>query len=217
MIIVTSGAVAVGSSHFNHLDRSLRVEEKQTAGAIGQVQLMRAYEQSLKRHSFSVRQILLTREDIDDQHRRLNAVSTLQRLLKVGAVPIINENDTTATPVARTRTCRRRPKSRCMEGYLCRDFLTVLLRARLADGSARSKYLRLRVARMFQGLRFKVVLAHQRSAHTLKSSHSSYATRPVRGELSFRRRTPSSHREPTGGHGRTRCPSTMSDDTVPSE
>ncbi|MER8817330.1 hypothetical protein [Mesorhizobium sp. M0965] len=63
MIIVTSGAVAVGSSHFNHLDRSLRVEEKQTVGAIGQVQLMRAYEQSLKRHSFGVWQILLTRED----------------------------------------------------------------------------------------------------------------------------------------------------------
>ncbi|MER9337503.1 hypothetical protein NKJ06_26555 [Mesorhizobium sp. M0293] len=85
VIIVTSGVVAVGSSHFNHLDRSLRVEEKQTAAAIGQVQFMRAYEQSLKRHSFGVGQILLTREDIDDQHRRLNAVSTLQRLLKVGA------------------------------------------------------------------------------------------------------------------------------------
>ncbi|MER9826716.1 glutamate 5-kinase, partial [Mesorhizobium sp. M0115] len=94
---VTSGAVAVGSSHFNHLDRSLRVEEKQTAAAIGQVKLIRAYEQSLKRHGFGVGQILLTREDIDDQHRRLNAVSTLQQLLKVGAVPIINENDTTAT------------------------------------------------------------------------------------------------------------------------
>ncbi|MER9396174.1 MULTISPECIES: hypothetical protein [unclassified Mesorhizobium] len=46
MIIVTSGAAAVGSSHFNHLDRSLPVEEKQTAAAIRQVQLRRAYEQS---------------------------------------------------------------------------------------------------------------------------------------------------------------------------
>ncbi|MER9371982.1 hypothetical protein [Mesorhizobium sp. M0491] len=54
VIIVTSGAVAVGSSHFNHLDRSLRVEEKQRAAAIGQVQLMRAYEQGFKRHSFGV-------------------------------------------------------------------------------------------------------------------------------------------------------------------
>ncbi|MER8421730.1 glutamate 5-kinase [Mesorhizobium sp. M1329] len=97
VIIVTSGAVAVGSSHFNHLDRSLQIEEKQSAAAIGQVQLMRAYEQSFRRHGFGVGQILLTREDIDDQHRRLNAASTLQQILKVGAVPIINENDTTAT------------------------------------------------------------------------------------------------------------------------
>ncbi|MER9165719.1 hypothetical protein [Mesorhizobium sp. M0715] len=58
---------------------------------------MRAYEQSFKPHGFGVGQILLTGEDIDNQHRRLNAASTLQQLLKVGAVPIINENDTTAT------------------------------------------------------------------------------------------------------------------------
>ncbi|MCV3243828.1 glutamate 5-kinase [Mesorhizobium robiniae] len=97
VILVTSGAVAVGSSHFNHLDRSLRVEEKKTAAAMGQVQIMCAYERSFRRHGFGVGQILLTREDIDDQHRRLNAASTLHQLLKVGAVPIINENDTTAT------------------------------------------------------------------------------------------------------------------------
>ncbi|MER9026750.1 glutamate 5-kinase [Mesorhizobium sp. M0815] len=97
VIIVTSGAVAVGSSHFNQLDRPLRIEEKQTAAAIGQVRLMLAYEQSLKRHGFSLGQVLLTGEDIDNQHRRLNARSTLQQLLKVRAVPVINENDTTAT------------------------------------------------------------------------------------------------------------------------
>ncbi|MER9683347.1 hypothetical protein NKJ23_29285 [Mesorhizobium sp. M0184] len=93
VIIVTSGAVAVGSSHFNHLDRSLRVDEKQTAAAIGKVRLMRAYEQSLKRHRFGGGKILLTREDTDNQHRCLNAGLTLQQLLKVGAVSIINEND----------------------------------------------------------------------------------------------------------------------------
>ncbi|MER8943588.1 glutamate 5-kinase [Mesorhizobium sp. M0915] len=97
VIIVTSGAVAVGSSYFNHLDRCLRVEEKQTAAAIGQVRLIRAYEQSFKRHGFGVGQILLSREDIYNQHRCLIAGSTIQQLLKVGVVPIINENDTTAT------------------------------------------------------------------------------------------------------------------------
>ncbi|MES0157831.1 glutamate 5-kinase [Mesorhizobium sp. M0018] len=97
VLIVTSGAVAVGSYHFKQLDRSLRIEEKQAAAAIGQVRLMFAYEQSLKRHRFGMAQVLLTGADIDDQHRRLNARSALQQLLKVGAVPVINENDTTAT------------------------------------------------------------------------------------------------------------------------
>ncbi|QKC99984.1 glutamate 5-kinase [Mesorhizobium sp. NZP2298] len=97
VIIVTSGAVALGSGQFDGLGRSLRIEEKQTAAAIGQVRLMLAYEQSLKRHSFAVGQMLLTGEDMENQHRRHNAWSTLQQLLKIGAVPIINENDTTAT------------------------------------------------------------------------------------------------------------------------
>ncbi|KLK89979.1 glutamate 5-kinase [Microvirga vignae] len=97
VIIVTSGAVALGSCRFNYSDRSLRIQEKQTAAAIGQVQLMLSYEKSLKRHGFGLGQVLLTRSDIDDQHRRLNARSTLQQILEVGAVPVVNENDTTAT------------------------------------------------------------------------------------------------------------------------
>ncbi|PBB98889.1 glutamate 5-kinase [Mesorhizobium sp. WSM3862] len=97
VIIVTSGAVALGSSQFNSLGRSLRIEQKQTAAAIGQVRLMLAYEQSLKRHGFALGQMLLTNEDIEDDHRRFNAWSTVQELLKLGAVPVINENDTTAT------------------------------------------------------------------------------------------------------------------------
>ncbi|RWD50752.1 MAG: glutamate 5-kinase [Mesorhizobium sp.] len=97
VIIVTSGAVALGSGQFGGLGRPLRIEEKQTAAAIGQVRLMLAYEQSLKRHGFAVGQMLLTGEDMENQHRRLNAWSTLQQLLKIGAVPVINENDTTAT------------------------------------------------------------------------------------------------------------------------
>ncbi|WP_254027384.1 glutamate 5-kinase [Mesorhizobium ventifaucium] len=97
VIIVTSGAVALGSGQFDGLGRPLRIEEKQTAAAIGQVRLMLAYEQSLKRHGFAVGQMLLTSEDLQNQHRRLNSWSTLQQLLKIGAVPIINENDTIAT------------------------------------------------------------------------------------------------------------------------
>ncbi|RWC23408.1 glutamate 5-kinase [Mesorhizobium sp.] len=97
VIIVTSGAVALGSGQFDGLGRPLRIKEKQTAAAIGQVRLMLAYEQSLKRHGFALGQMLLTGEDMGNQHRRHNAWSTLQQLLKIGAVPVINENDTTAT------------------------------------------------------------------------------------------------------------------------
>ncbi|MER9895775.1 glutamate 5-kinase [Mesorhizobium sp. M0119] len=97
LIIVTSGAVAVGSCHFNQLDRSLEIGERQAAAAIGQVRIMRAYEQAFRRHRFGIGQILLTREDIDNEHRCLNARSTMQQLLKVGAVPVVNENDTIAT------------------------------------------------------------------------------------------------------------------------
>lgn len=98
VIIVTSGAVAVGSRHFKQLGRSLRIEEKQAAAAIGQIRLMIAYEQSLKRHGFGLGQVLLTSADVDNQRCRFNARSAFQQLLKVGAVPVINENDATATP-----------------------------------------------------------------------------------------------------------------------
>ncbi|BAB52617.1 glutamate 5-kinase [Mesorhizobium japonicum] len=98
VIIVTSGAVAAGSRHFKQLDRSLRIEEKQAAAAIGQIRLMIAYEQSLKRHGFGLGQVLLTSADVDNQRCRLNARSAFQQLLNVGAVPVINENDATATP-----------------------------------------------------------------------------------------------------------------------
>lgn len=97
VIIVTSGAVAVGSCHFKQVDTPLQVEEKQAAAAIGQVRLMLAYEKTLKRHGLSLGQILLTNEDVGSQHRCLKTRSILQQLLKVGAVPVINENDTTAT------------------------------------------------------------------------------------------------------------------------
>ncbi|RVJ68229.1 glutamate 5-kinase [Sinorhizobium medicae] len=101
VIIVTSGAVALGSPNSTRREKCLRTEEKQTAAAIGQVRLMVAYEQALKRRGMGMGQVLLANEDIEDQNRRLNVRSTLQQLLKSGVVPVVNENDTTAT----TETC----------------------------------------------------------------------------------------------------------------
>ncbi|WFU12796.1 glutamate 5-kinase (plasmid) [Rhizobium sp. CB3090] len=101
VIIVTSGAVAAGSYHFNDSDSPLKNEERKAAAAIGQVRLMLAFERSLKRFGFGLGQLLLTGEDLRNRHRRINMWSTVRRILQVGALPVINENDTTAT----TETC----------------------------------------------------------------------------------------------------------------
>ncbi|MGE5546743.1 MAG: glutamate 5-kinase [Solirubrobacterales bacterium] len=96
VIVVSSGAVAVGRRHLN-LTPPLRLDEKQAAAATGQIRLAHAYQESLARHGLTVAQVLLTLEDSEDRRRYLNARTTLDTLLKLGAVPVINENDTVAT------------------------------------------------------------------------------------------------------------------------
>lgn len=96
VIIVSSGAVAVGRRHLG-LTPPLRLEEKQAAAATGQIRLAHAYQESLARHGITVAQVLLTLEDSENRRRYLNARSTLETLLKLRAVPVINENDTVAT------------------------------------------------------------------------------------------------------------------------
>src|SRR5690606_22398940 len=77
--------------------RTLRLEEKQAAAATGQIRLAHAYQETLARHGITVAQILLTLDDTEERRRHLNARSTLGTLLKLGIVPVINENDTVAT------------------------------------------------------------------------------------------------------------------------
>ncbi len=96
VILVSSGAVAVGRRHLG-LQPPLRLEHKQAAAATGQIRLAHAYQESLARHSITVAQVLLTLEDSEDRRRYLNARNTLDTLLRLGAVPVINENDTVAT------------------------------------------------------------------------------------------------------------------------
>jgi glutamate 5-kinase len=96
VILVSSGAVAVGRRHLN-LAPPLRLEEKQAAAATGQIRLAHAYQEALARRGVTVAQVLLTLEDSEDRQRYLNARSTVETLLKLGAVPVINENDTVAT------------------------------------------------------------------------------------------------------------------------
>ena len=97
VILVSSGAIAVGRRHLGLVGRSLRLEENQAAAATGQIRLAHAYQESLARHGVTVAQILLTLDDTEERRRHLNARATFAQLLALGAVPVVNENDTVAT------------------------------------------------------------------------------------------------------------------------
>ena len=97
VIIVSSGAIALGRRYLGMKSGDLRLEEKQAAAAVGMVRLTHAYQECFEPHELSVAQILLTRDDSENRRRYLNARSTLMTLMSVGAVPLINENDTVAT------------------------------------------------------------------------------------------------------------------------
>ncbi len=94
VVVVTSGAVALGRVDCDWLGRELSVHEKQAAAAIGQPKLMSAYAKAFARHDRSVAQMLLTKDDLRNRRRYLNASNTSETLFSVGAVPIVNENDT---------------------------------------------------------------------------------------------------------------------------
>ncbi len=97
VLIVTSGAIAVGRRHLGLPPGTLRLEESQAAAACGQIRLAHAYQEALARHDIGAGQVLLTLDDTEGRRRYLNALSTLNTLLRLGAVPVVNENDTVAT------------------------------------------------------------------------------------------------------------------------
>src|SRR6516225_9299781 len=97
VILVSSGAIAVGRRHLGLGRRRLRLEENQAAAATGQIRLAHAYQEALARHGITVAQILLTQDDTEERRRHLNARATFAQLLTLGAVPVVNENDTIAT------------------------------------------------------------------------------------------------------------------------
>ena len=97
VVVVSSGAIAVGRRHLGLTGRTLRLEEKQAAAATGQIRLAHAYQEALARHRITVAQVLVTLDDTEERRRHINARSTLNQLLALGAVPLINENDTVAT------------------------------------------------------------------------------------------------------------------------
>ncbi|AQR63585.1 glutamate 5-kinase [Brevundimonas sp. LM2] len=96
VIVVSSGAVALGRGRLG-LERNARLDEKQAAAAVGQSLLMQAWESALASRDMTPAQVLLTRDDTERRRRWLNARATLEALLKLGVVPVVNENDTVAT------------------------------------------------------------------------------------------------------------------------
>lgn len=96
VVIVSSGAVALGRRELN-IDGRLQLEEKQAAAAAGQIVLAHAYQEILRALGLTTAQVLLTLDDSERRERYLNARKTLLTLLGLGAVPVINENDTVAT------------------------------------------------------------------------------------------------------------------------
>jgi glutamate 5-kinase len=97
ILVVSSGAIALGRRLLNLSKRSLKLEESQAAAAIGQIALARAWSENFDAHGLTTGQILLTLGDTEERRRYLNARSTIATLLKLGAIPVINENDTVAT------------------------------------------------------------------------------------------------------------------------
>jgi len=97
IVLVSSGAVAEGMARLGLKKRPTDIHELQAAAAVGQMGLVRAWELGFEAHGTRAAQILLTHEDVADRGRYLNARGTLNTLLELGVVPVVNENDTVAT------------------------------------------------------------------------------------------------------------------------
>ena len=97
VLVVSSGAIALGRAVLKLPKGSLKLEDSQAAAAVGQIALARIWAEVLSRHGITAGQVLVTLQDTEERRRYLNARSTVERLLEWRAVPVINENDTVAT------------------------------------------------------------------------------------------------------------------------
>ena len=97
IILVSSGAIGMGVGKLGLLKRPDDIPTKQAAAAVGQCELMYTYDRIFSKYHHTVAQLLITGDDVEDDLRHTNFTNTLNRLLELGAIPIINENDTVAT------------------------------------------------------------------------------------------------------------------------
>lgn len=97
VVLVSSGSIALGRGVLGLPASELALEQSQAAAAVGQIRLARAYEEALAPHGITTAQVLVTLEDSTDRRRYLNSRATLETLVGLGVVAIVNENDTIAT------------------------------------------------------------------------------------------------------------------------
>ncbi len=97
VVIVSSGAIALGCEYLNLNRKGLKVDKSQAVASIGQIELMDFYKKTFNKSKIKISQILLTLDDTEQRRRSLNARRTIDNLLSMGILPIVNENDTTAT------------------------------------------------------------------------------------------------------------------------
>jgi glutamate 5-kinase len=97
VLVVSSGAIALGRNALKLPKGALKLEDSQAAAAVGQIGLAHAYEEAFRARGLVAAQVLLTLGDTEERRRYLNARSTMTTLLRLGAVPVVNENDTVAT------------------------------------------------------------------------------------------------------------------------
>lgn len=97
VVLVSSGAIAVGRQVMKYRERPVKTSEKQALAAIGQARLMTTYQQLFAEHDQVAAQVLITKNTILDHLNRFNALNTFDELLRMGSIPVVNENDTVAT------------------------------------------------------------------------------------------------------------------------
>mgnify|MGYP001234080250 CR=1 FL=1 len=97
IIIVSSGAIALGCEYLKISKKGLKLDKSQAVASIGQIMLMEFYKKIFDKSKIKISQILLTLDDTEQRRRSINARRTIDNLLKMGIIPIVNENDTTAT------------------------------------------------------------------------------------------------------------------------
>ena len=97
VIIVSSGAIALGCKKMNYNKKNLKLDKSQAIASIGQIELMNLFSKTFSKYKLNISQILLTLDDTEERRRSINAKRTFENLFKLNYIPIVNENDTIAT------------------------------------------------------------------------------------------------------------------------